>query len=92
MLKRLGAWIYSYRRSFALAILVAGVLALLLLANGGSMDRDGLLAEPSPSVRLALGVCRWARQLWGSAGRDDLLYAGLRTLPRRDAGRVVLVR
>ena len=35
MLRRFGTWMYRYRRGFAMAILVAGVLALLLLTHGG---------------------------------------------------------
>src|SRR5262249_49107378 len=31
MLRRFGTWMYSYRRGFALAILAAGLLALLLM-------------------------------------------------------------
>jgi hypothetical protein len=34
MLKRFGTWMYRYRRGFALVILVAGVLALLLMTHG----------------------------------------------------------
>jgi len=35
MLKRFGTWIYNYRRGLAMAILVAGLLALLLMTHGG---------------------------------------------------------
>jgi hypothetical protein len=35
MLKRFGAWMYRYRRGFALAIVVPGVLALPLKLYGG---------------------------------------------------------
>jgi hypothetical protein len=35
MLKRFGAWMYRYRRGFALAIVVPGVLALPLMLYGG---------------------------------------------------------
>jgi hypothetical protein len=35
MLRRFGTWMYRYRDGFALAVVVAGVLALPLNANGG---------------------------------------------------------
>src|SRR5258706_10707426 len=35
MLRRFGTWMYRYRRGFAMAILFAGLLTLLLMTHGG---------------------------------------------------------
>jgi hypothetical protein len=53
MLRRFGAWMYCYRRGFAVAVLAAGVLTLLLMAQGafaGSRWPSGR-AKPNRAAR-----------------------------------------